>query len=242
MTAMLELTDVGKDLHHASAGRRAPAGGARRHVSGRSRRMRGAVRPVRRRQIVDPEDDLRQLPLRRAAASASAMTARDDRYRHAPSRGKSCRVRQRAHRLCQPVPARGAAGCRRSTSSPSRWSAKRSRRDEARAQAGEMLRRFNMPERLWSLPPATFSGGEQQRINIARGLSAGRSRSCCSTSRPPRSMPTIAAPWSTDRARRSGRARPSSPSCTTTRCARRSPTASSMSPISPRRREHHVRT
>ena len=27
-----------------------------------------------------------------------------------------------------------------------------------------------MPERLWALPPATFSGGEQQRINIARGF------------------------------------------------------------------------
>ena len=33
-----------------------------------------------------------------------------------------------------------------------------------------MLRRFNVPERLWSLPPATFSGGEQRRINLARGL------------------------------------------------------------------------
>jgi alpha-D-ribose 1-methylphosphonate 5-triphosphate synthase subunit PhnL len=43
-------------------------------------------------------------------------------------------------------------------------------RDEAIERAREMLRRFNIPERLWSLPPATFSGGEQQRINLARGL------------------------------------------------------------------------
>lgn len=43
-------------------------------------------------------------------------------------------------------------------------------RDEATARAAMMLRRFNVPERLWSLPPATFSGGEQQRINLARGL------------------------------------------------------------------------
>jgi alpha-D-ribose 1-methylphosphonate 5-triphosphate synthase subunit PhnL len=43
-------------------------------------------------------------------------------------------------------------------------------RDEAIERAQEMLRRFNIPERLWSLPPATFSGGEQQRINLARGL------------------------------------------------------------------------
>lgn len=43
-------------------------------------------------------------------------------------------------------------------------------RDEAAARAAAMLKRFNVPERLWTLPPATFSGGEQQRINLARGL------------------------------------------------------------------------
>ena len=48
--------------------------------------------------------------------------------------------------------------------------AKSVRREDAAARAGELLRRFNIPERLWSLPPATFSGGEQQRINLARGL------------------------------------------------------------------------
>ncbi len=40
----------------------------------------------------------------------------------------------------------------------------------AREKAGEMLARLNVPERLWVLPPATFSGGEQQRVNIARGF------------------------------------------------------------------------
>lgn len=40
----------------------------------------------------------------------------------------------------------------------------------ARRQAAEMLARLNVPERLWSLAPATFSGGEQQRVNIARGF------------------------------------------------------------------------
>jgi alpha-D-ribose 1-methylphosphonate 5-triphosphate synthase subunit PhnL len=44
--------------------------------------------------------------------------------------------------------------------------------DEARTRAAAMLRRLNVPERLWRLPPATFSGGEQQRVNIARGLVA----------------------------------------------------------------------
>lgn len=41
---------------------------------------------------------------------------------------------------------------------------------EARRRAGAMLERLNIPERLWSLAPATFSGGEQQRVNIARSL------------------------------------------------------------------------
>ncbi|MBI1621378.1 phosphonate C-P lyase system protein PhnL [Aquamicrobium zhengzhouense] len=40
----------------------------------------------------------------------------------------------------------------------------------ARPRAQEMLARLNLPERLWLLPPATFSGGEQQRVNIARGF------------------------------------------------------------------------
>ena len=43
-------------------------------------------------------------------------------------------------------------------------------RNEAQAKAGALLRRLNIPERLWKLPPSTFSGGEQQRVNIARGF------------------------------------------------------------------------
>jgi alpha-D-ribose 1-methylphosphonate 5-triphosphate synthase subunit PhnL len=43
-------------------------------------------------------------------------------------------------------------------------------RKQAVARAGELLSRLNLPERLWNLPPATFSGGEQQRVNIARGF------------------------------------------------------------------------
>lgn len=42
--------------------------------------------------------------------------------------------------------------------------------EEARARAADLLARLNLPEKLWSLPPATFSGGEQQRVNIARGF------------------------------------------------------------------------
>ncbi|MBC2836861.1 phosphonate C-P lyase system protein PhnL [Paragemmobacter straminiformis] len=41
---------------------------------------------------------------------------------------------------------------------------------EARARAETLLARLNIPRRLWSLSPTTFSGGEQQRVNIARGF------------------------------------------------------------------------
>jgi alpha-D-ribose 1-methylphosphonate 5-triphosphate synthase subunit PhnL len=43
-------------------------------------------------------------------------------------------------------------------------------REDARKQAESLLRVLNIPERLWGLPPSTFSGGEQQRVNIARGF------------------------------------------------------------------------
>jgi alpha-D-ribose 1-methylphosphonate 5-triphosphate synthase subunit PhnL len=43
-------------------------------------------------------------------------------------------------------------------------------RQNAQQQAADLLSRLNIPERLWQLPPATFSGGEQQRVNIARGF------------------------------------------------------------------------
>jgi alpha-D-ribose 1-methylphosphonate 5-triphosphate synthase subunit PhnL len=41
---------------------------------------------------------------------------------------------------------------------------------EAAKAAREALWRLNVPERLWPLPPATFSGGERQRVNLARVL------------------------------------------------------------------------
>jgi len=42
--------------------------------------------------------------------------------------------------------------------------------EEARERARELLSRLNLPRDLWQLPPSTFSGGEQQRVNIARGF------------------------------------------------------------------------
>lgn len=46
--------------------------------------------------------------------------------------------------------------------------------EAAEARARDLLARLNVPERLWGLPPATFSGGEQQRVNVARGFAAER--------------------------------------------------------------------
>ena len=46
--------------------------------------------------------------------------------------------------------------------------------DSAREAAATLLARLRIPQPLWGLAPATFSGGEQQRVNIARGLIARR--------------------------------------------------------------------
>ncbi len=43
----------------------------------------------------------------------------------------------------------------------------------ALGRAANLLRRLDVPERLWNSYPALFSGGEQQRINIARALIGG---------------------------------------------------------------------
>ncbi len=43
-----------------------------------------------------------------------------------------------------------------------------------RDAAAKLLHRLNIPPRLHGLPPATFSGGEQQRVNLARGFIARR--------------------------------------------------------------------
>jgi len=42
--------------------------------------------------------------------------------------------------------------------------------NDAEIRAKQLLSQLNIPERLWSLSPTTFSGGEQQRVNIARGF------------------------------------------------------------------------
>ncbi len=42
--------------------------------------------------------------------------------------------------------------------------------EAARARARDLLTQLRIPERLWQLSPTSFSGGEQQRVNIARGF------------------------------------------------------------------------
>ncbi len=43
-------------------------------------------------------------------------------------------------------------------------------RTEARDRAAMLLQKMQLPERLWKISPATFSGGEKQRVNLARGM------------------------------------------------------------------------
>lgn len=46
------------------------------------------------------------------------------------------------------------------------------RREEARAEATRWLRRLGIEESRWQASPITFSGGEQQRLNLARAFIA----------------------------------------------------------------------
>lgn len=48
--------------------------------------------------------------------------------------------------------------------------ARRVEREESRGEARRLLERLNLPPALFDLPPATFSGGEKQRVNVARGF------------------------------------------------------------------------
>src|SRR6056297_2843945 len=42
--------------------------------------------------------------------------------------------------------------------------------ETARERARDLLSRLNLPEELWNAYPATFSGGERQRVNLAQAL------------------------------------------------------------------------
>ena len=72
--------------------------------------------------------------------------------------------------LRQPVPARDPARRHARRRGRAADPPRASSADEARRRAEFLLGVLGIPARLWSLPPATFSGGEQQRVNIARSL------------------------------------------------------------------------
>jgi alpha-D-ribose 1-methylphosphonate 5-triphosphate synthase subunit PhnL len=46
--------------------------------------------------------------------------------------------------------------------------------DESRTRAGDWLSRLGLKTAIWPAYPSTFSGGEQQKINLARALIAPR--------------------------------------------------------------------
>ncbi len=168
MTAMLQITDAAKTFTmHLQGGMRLPvvAGVSFRCASGR---MRRAGRPVRRRQVVDPEDDLRQLSLRRRAGRRAAPGQRRRHRvgraaRHPALRKHTIGYVSQFLRAVPRVPALDVVA-------EPLIAERRTARGGARSAPATLLRRLNIPERLWTLPPATFSGGEQQRVNIARGF------------------------------------------------------------------------
>ena len=105
----------------------------------------------------------------RSDEGASVSTAARSSISPTPSRAQILGVRRADHRLCQPVPARGAA---RSDPRRRRRAADRERRRRAPRRASRPRAAASAQHSRAALGAAasTFSGGEQQRVNIARGF------------------------------------------------------------------------
>ena len=158
-----------QELHAASARRPADAGAVGHRPGRPGRGVRRAVRAVRRRQVHADAQPVWQLPCRKRQRSGAA-SRRDGGYRRRPTRGRSWRCGTKRWAMSASSCA-WCLGFRRWTWSPRCCSpaASTSRRP---GQARALLLRLNIPARLHAIPPATFSGGEQQRVNLARGFIA----------------------------------------------------------------------
>ena len=157
-------------------------------LSVRAGRVRRAGRSLGRGQEHAAALRLRQLPAAGRAASSCSTAAMPSTSSSAEPR-RVLAVRRRDARLCEPVPARHPARAR--ARRRGRAAAARGRgRDEARrARARRCWRGCAIPERLWRL-----LAGHLLRRRAAAGQHRPRAsrptiRSCCSTSRPPRSTP-----------------------------------------------------
>ena len=238
MTAMLQVTDAAKTFTmHLQGGIRLPVV-AGVSFDGASGRMRGAVRSVGRRKIVDPEDHLRQLSLRSRARSPCCIRATSSISRR-PSRATSSACARPPSATSASFCAR-CRGCRRSTWWPSRWSPAACRARRRASAPATLLRRLNIPERLWTLPPSTFSGGEQQRVNIARGFLPDLPLLLLDEPTASLDAANRAVVVDTDRGEEAQRRRRWSRSSMTTTCARKSPTGLSMSRNSPRQHDRQA--
>ncbi len=140
----------------------------------------------------------------------------------------------RAPRTRSAMSASSCAPCRasrRSTSSPNRWSRAARTVTVARGKARALLAQLNLPERLWPLPPATFSGGEQQRVNIARGFITEHPILLLDEPTASLDATNRAVVIAHDRGQEGGGRRPARHLPRRRTCARQSPTASSTSPL-----------
>ena len=208
-------------LHPASARRPAHPGAAPCRSRRARRRVRRPDRPLRRRQIHPAAQPVRQLP-RRCRPYLGAPRRRDGRHRRRPA----AHHRAGARRPRSAMSASSCAWCRacpRSTSSPR--PPRGLHPDAARARAEALLLRLNIPRRLHALPPATFSGGEQQRVNLARGFIGAPSGAAARRAhrQPGRRKPRHR--HRHDPRGEGAKALPSSASSTTPTSATRSPTA-----------------
>ena len=134
--------------------------------------MRRAVRALRRRQIHPDAQPLRQLP-RRQRRNPGPPPRRRWSISPPPIRARSWRCGGETlgyvSQFLRVVP-RVPALRRRRRGLLARGVAHADAADQARS----LLLRLNIPRGCTRSPPATFSGGEQQRVNLARGFIAGQ--------------------------------------------------------------------